>query len=653
MKQLSIEITDTFWNNYRKLVKEQLIPYQWAVINDEIDVAIQQENANTLKPSEKSHAIQNLKIAAGLTKGHFSGFWFQDSDVYKWLEATAYTLRYAPDTKLQKKADNLIDLIAQAQESDGYLDTYFQLKSPNRKFKHVAMSHELYCMGHYIEAGIAYYQTTGNQLALLIAVKMANCIDANFGTETNKYHGYPGHPELELALAKLAEVTANPRYTSLAAYMLNQRGTEPNFFAQQATEREFEQISELFNGLDPNPRSKYFQNQVPIREMTTAEGHAVRMAYLLTGMAHVARQNHDQSLVSACQRLWKNIVERRMYITGGIGSTVAGEAFTFDYDLPNDTMYCETCASCAMTFFAKQMHELEPNSNFTDIMERELFNGTISGMSLDGQHFFYVNPLQVNPTASAKDPTKSHVKVQRADWFGCACCPPNLARLVASIDQYIYTVKDNLIYCDQFISNITRFDNGITINQTSHYPWSGKIKLIITVTQNNDASIALRIPSWSLTNYQISVNHHLITPTLKNGYWYLDNLPMGTTNILLTLDMSVRSTKANQFVTADIGKVAVERGPIVYCLEEVDNGAHLNQISIAKRPEYIAQLNSDDLPVQFVQITVSGQKTIDHTTKLYTPQTNLNDQGKTLKFIPYFTWANRAPGEMLVWVNQL
>lgn len=652
MKQLSTKITDTFWNNYRQLVKDQLIPYQWAVINDEINVTIQQENANTLNASEKSHAIQNLKIAAGLKKGKFYGFWFQDSDVYKWLEATAYALRYAPDKELQNKADSLINLIAKAQEDDGYLDTYFQLESPDRKFKHVSMSHELYCMGHYIEAGVAYYQTTHNQQALDIAIKMANCIDHNFGPETNKLHGYPGHPELELALAKLAEVTADSRYTDLAAYMIDQRGTEPNFFTQQALERETAHISELFNNMDPDPRSKYFQNQKPVREMDTAEGHAVRMVYLLTGIAHVARQNHDQALIKSCQHLWQNIINKQMYVTGGIGSTVAGEAFTFDYDLPNDTMYCETCASCAMTFFAKQMQELEPNSDFTDIIERELFNGTISGMSLDGKHFFYVNPLEVNPEASAKDPTKSHVKVQRADWFGCACCPPNLARLVASVDQYLYTTTNDTIFCDQFISNTTNFDNGVKIKQTSQYPWSGKINFTITATQGNNPDIAIRIPCWSIDDYQIKVNQQLITPTLKNGYWYLTDLPNGTTNVVLTLNMSVRQTQANPLVTADVGKVAIERGPLVYCLEEVDNGPHLAQFSVTDQPTFATELDDTDLPIKFIKITTHGEKLNSTITDLYSANQQLATQDQTLTFIPYFAWANRTPGEMQVWINR-
>ncbi|MFD1465133.1 glycoside hydrolase family 127 protein [Lapidilactobacillus mulanensis] len=650
MKITSTKITDKFWQNYRQLVKEELIPYQWSVINDEISVNIQRENANSLDAVEKSHAIQNLKIAAGLATGEFYGFWFQDSDVYKWLETVAYALRYAPDTDLQQKADDLIQLIAQAQQPDGYLDTYIQLTTPQNKFKHVSFSHELYCMGHYIEAGVAYYQTTGNQTALDIAVKMATCLDNHFGPEVGKLHGYPGHPEIELALAKLADVTGDTRFTNLAKYMIDMRGTTPNFFAEQTKTRQAENITDMFDNMDPDPQAKYFQNQAPVREMKTAEGHAVRMTYLLTGMAHIARQTHDQSLIEACQRLWNNITDRRMYITGGIGSTVSGEAFTYDYDLPNDTMYAETCASCAMTFFAKQMQELTPDRKYADLMERELFNGTISGMSLDGKHFFYVNPLSVDPVASANDPTKSHVKVQRADWFGCACCPPNLARLVASVDQYIYTVKDDTIYVDQFIGNHTTFDNGLTIDQSGNYPWQGNITLKVTATQPSQSTLAIRIPTWSQPNYQLAINGVAQSIELNNGYAKISQVWSGTTELTLTLDMSARKTQADPKVTADIGKLAVERGPLVYCLEQADNGSQLPQLALPLTASFIEKTDENSLAIPFVRLQAEGTRIKEDSDALYSTATVRSVEATELNFIPYFAWANRTAGEMEVWV---
>lgn len=654
MKQPKIQITDPFWSEYRRIVKDVMIPYQWSVINDDVKIDIERENANAFKASEKSHAVQNLKIAAGLAEGDFYGFWFQDSDVYKWLEAVAYALRYAPDQKLQQTADNLLILISQAQEDDGYLDTFFQIRAPQLKFQHVSFSHELYCMGHYIEAGVAYYQTTGNQLALTIATKMADCIDAHFGPEANKLHGYPGHPELELALAKLADETHETRYSNLAAYMINQRGTKPNFFAEQASNNEPLPADFPFGEPEDNGQ-KYFQNNVPVREMQAAEGHAVRMTYLLTGMAHVARQTHDESLQAACQRLWTNIVNKQMYLTGGVGATVAGEAFTFDYDLPNDTMYCETCASCAMIFFAKQMLENNPDGEYADVMERELFNGTISGMSLDGQHFFYVNPLAVNPEASALDPNKSHVKVTRPAWFGCACCPPNLARLIASLDQYLYTIKGQTIYSNQFVGHTADFGNDLTITQTGNYPWSGEINYQITTRNNPDFTLAIRIPDWSQNNYVLKVNGVVQKCRLDHGYLKLSGPWTADTSIALSLDMAVRTTQANPLVTADLGKVAVERGPLVYCLEQADNGAHLPELSLHSAPTFQVQNNHDlGLPLKLTTVSTTGAKlaAVDPD-NLYQPaQANRPTTPQDLTFIPYFAWANRQPGEMQVWTWQ-
>ncbi|MFD1410310.1 glycoside hydrolase family 127 protein [Lapidilactobacillus gannanensis] len=654
MKQPKIQITDSFWSKYRQIVKDVMIPYQWSVINDDVKIDIERENANAFRASEKSHAIQNLKIAAGLAKGDFYGFWFQDSDVYKWLEAVAYALRYAPDQALQQTADGVVALISQAQEDDGYLDTFFQIRAPQLKFQHVSFSHELYCMGHYIEAGVAYYETTRNQLALTIATKMADCIDAHFGPAANKMHGYPGHPELELALAKLADLTNETRYSNLAAYMINQRGTKPNFFAEQAANNEPLPADFPFGEPDDNGQ-KYFQNHVPVRELKAAEGHAVRMTYLLTGMAHVARQTNDASLQAACQRLWKNIVDKQMYLTGGIGATVAGEAFTFDYDLPNDTMYCETCASCAMVFFAKQMLENNPDGEYADVMERELFNGTISGMALDGQHFFYVNPLAVNPEASALDPNKSHVKITRPAWFGCACCPPNLARLIASLDQYLYTVKSDTIYSNQFIAHQAKFGNDIQVEQVGHYPWSGTINYTIKTQNDPEFTFAIRVPNWSQASYTVKINGQPQKIALDRGYLKFMGPWSASTTIELVLDMSVRTTQANPLVSADLGKVAIERGPLVYCLEQADNGAHLPELSLAAEATFEVKNNHDlGLPMKLTTVSTTGAKltAIDSEQLYQSAATARATIPAELTFIPYFAWANRQPGEMQVWTRQ-
>ncbi|WP_261805897.1 glycoside hydrolase family 127 protein [Lapidilactobacillus luobeiensis] len=658
MQQPKIKVTDAFWQQYRHLVKDVMIPYQWSVINDDATVEIEQENANSYKATEKSHAIQNLKIAAGRESGDFYGFWFQDSDVYKWLEAVAYALRYQPDQQLQQIADDLVDLISQAQEPDGYLDTFFQLQAPQEKFQHISFGHELYCMGHYIEAGIAYFETTGNTLALTIATKMADCINTHFGPQPDKLHGYPGHPEVELALAKLADTTNDQRYRDLAAYLINQRGQQsPNFFAEQNAKNKNKQLDLPFPD-QTDPADRYFQNDRPIRELDHAEGHAVRMTYLLTGMAHVARQTQDDDLLATCQRLWRDIVDKQMYVTGGIGATVAGEAFTYDYDLPNDTMYCETCASCAMVFFAKQMLANEPDGDYADVMERELYNGTISGMSLDAQHFFYVNPLEVDPQASAQDPTKSHVKVQRPAWFGCACCPPNLARLIASVDQYIYTIKDDTIYSNQFIANHADFGDGLQINQSGNYPWSGQISYQVSVESALTFAFALRIPAWSQENFTVKLNGHPVNGTLKRGYLFLNQTWSGTTTIEVDLDLSVRTVRADQHVTADLGKIAVQRGPVVYCAEETDNGKNLAWLSLPVQPDFQVHSANQGLAVPNLKtITTNATKLVTSSnqtsTALYTSDTAPRSrQNQQVTLIPYFAWANRQAGEMRVWLDQ-
>lgn len=657
MQIKDIKVTDPFWTKYRDIVKNELIPYQWSVINDDKDIAIEKENAGAYDAVEQSHAVENLKIAAGLAKGHFYGFWFQDSDVYKWLEAVAYALRYAPDAELEGIADSLIDIIARAQEPDGYLDTYIQIEAPTHKWTHVSLSHELYVMGHYIEAGVAYYQTAGNQKALAIAKKMGDCIDANFGPEENKMHGYPGHPEVELALAKLADETGDAKYTRVAKYMIDQRGTHPNnFFEEQLKNVQTKKIEDPYFGdaSQPDPDAPYFQNDVPVRDMQSAEGHAVRMMYLLTGMAHVARQTGDESLMAACQRLWEDITQRQMYVTGGIGSSAPnGEAFTFDYDLPNDTAYAETCASCAMAFFAKQMRDGRQDADYGDVLERELYNGTISGMSLDGEHFFYVNPPEVDPEASAKDPMKSHVKVQRAAWFGCACCPPNLARLVASVDQYIYTVTDDAIYADQFIGNETTFDNGVTIAQSGNFPWSGEVTFQVRAAGSVDTTLAIRIPAWSRHNYQVTVAGKPYAGVPDHGYLKIKQTWSGTTTITVSLDMSVQEIHADPRIKDDVGKVAIQRGPVVYALEEADNGKHLQANSVAADAQFTVTENNSTFAVPTVQLTTTGTHTDAATVPgtLYGASATVLTHAQPLVFIPYFAWANRTPGEMMVWVH--
>ena len=470
MKTGKTVITDPFWLHYRSLVRHEMIPYQWKVLNDEIDVRIERERDDAAIPNEKSHALENFRIAAGIHEGHHYGWVFQDSDVYKWLEAAAYSLMEEPDESLKGMADSVVDLIARAQEADGYLGTYFTIEEPERKFKSLMNSHELYCAGHFMEAAAAYYEATGNRKVLDTARKLAACIEKALGPEGA--FGYDGHEEIEIGLMKLYHLTGEEQYLNLSRYFLRIRGTDEDFFGEQR--KTDPGSSPLIGGMDQLKR-RYFQVHRPPVEQDTAEGHAVRLVYMCTAMADVAAAAGDRDMLDACRRIWRNIVDRRMYITGGIGSTVHGEAFTFDYDLPNDTMYCETCASVGLVFFASQM----------------------LGTALDGKHFFYVNPLEVNPAASKWDPGKSHVKPVRPEWLGCACCPPNLARLLASVDRYIYTVKEDLCLVNLYISNTADLPvsgGSVRITQLTDYPADGTIRIRVSAPEDRPFDLGLRIP---------------------------------------------------------------------------------------------------------------------------------------------------------------
>lgn len=642
-----VEVTSDFWKRYRELIVKEVLPYQWAVMNDEADISIAEDPQNNGQ-DKNSHAVANLKIAAGKMEGHHYGFPFQDTDVYKWLEAAAYSFNYHPNEDLQKITDELIDLIAEAQDDDGYLSTYFQIDAPERKFKRLQQSHELYTMGHYIEAGVAYYQSTGNQKALDIATRMADCIDQNFGLEDGKIPGYDGHPEIELALARLYEVTKEKRYLDLAHYFLNQRGQDPEFFDKQIKEDGEER------DLIPNMRDfpySYYQNDKPIKDQEALTGHAVRVVYLCTGIAHVARLTGDEDLLAACKRFWNDIVKRRMYVTGNIGSTTTGESFTYDYDLPNDTDYGETCASVGMSFFAKQMLTIEAKGEYGDVLEKELFNGTLSGMSLDGKHFYYVNPLEADPVASKGNPGKSHVLTHRADWFGCACCPANLARLIASVDQYIYTEGEDAVLSHQFISNTAEFQNGVTVSQTNNFPWAGDIHYTIENPSGEDFKLGIRIPGWSnKTSYKVNGENKSLS--VEDGFVYVVATD-GTTTIDIELDMSTKFMCSNNRNVSDYGKVAVQRGPVVYAAEQADNEIPLwlYKVNTKEEPEY----HFDEKLLDGVGVlkVVADKPALDsENDDLYVEDQEQELIPSTLTLIPYYAWANREDGQMRVWLNK-
>jgi len=622
-----------------KLVRKEVIPYQWQALNDE------------LPDTEPSHAVENFKIAAGRSEGEFQGMVFQDSDVAKWLEAVAYQLTVNSDPELEKRADEVIDLIGEAQQEDGYLNTYFIVKEPEMKWKNLAECHELYCAGHLIEAAVAYYKATGKDKFLNIMQKNADLIESKFGPEADKLKGYPGHQEIELALIKLYEVSGKEKYRDLAKFFIDQRGKEPFYFDQ---EWEARGKIDHWDDFHQNVKRDYYQAHAPVREQKAAAGHAVRALYMYSGMADVARVTGDQSLIGACKQLWDNTTSKQMYITGGTGSSVQGESFTFDYDLPNDTAYTETCAAVALVFFAQRMLHLKKKGEYADVMEKALYNGALSGMSQNGKRFFYVNPLEVQPEVCEQREDHKHVKPTRQKWFGCACCPPNLARLLASIGSYIYSQNEEQLFVNLYADSEAEFkfkEQQVSINQKTNYPWDEEIEIEIKAEKEVEFELALRIPGWCRkAALQVNGKNIDLTEIIEAGYakikrkWQNDR-------IKLILKMPVEKIYANPEVREDIGKVSLQRGPIVYALEEVDNGKNLPAVYLADDAELKAEYKKDLLGG--VTVVKGSAYKLDKDifgSSLYSTQKPEFKQIE-IQAVPYYTWDNRKSGEMLVWLN--
>ncbi|WOO35301.1 glycoside hydrolase family 127 protein [Anaerocolumna sp. AGMB13020] len=637
----AVTLKEGFFKEYTKLVQEVVIPYQWEALNDRIPEA------------EKSHAINNFRIAAGEAEGEFEGLVFQDSDLAKWLEAVGYSLASKPDSQLEAWADEVIELIEKAQQKDGYLNTFFTLKRPGERWTNLLECHELYCAGHMMEAAVAYYEATGKRKLLEVMCRFADHIDSVFGTEEGKLHGYDGHEEVELALVKLYKVTGNEKYLNLSRYFIDERGQEPSFFIEEWEKRGRVPFWNVYE--DRKPELSYYQAHIPVREQTEAVGHAVRAVYLYAGMADIAALTKDEELKQSCRRLWDNIVTRQMYITGGIGSTHSGEAFTFNFDLPNDTVYQETCASIGLFFFAHRMLLMEKDSSFADVMEKALYNSIISGMGFDGKSFFYVNPMEVWPEASAKNPERRHVMPVRQKWYGCACCPPNLARLIVSLKQYIYTYNNEALYTHLYIPSKTEVLTGedvFTLEQSTAYPWNGDIRIITEFKKARNYTLAFRIPGWC-RQVKITVNgeNYPLEGNVAGGYVSVTRRWKEQEEIRISFEMPVELIQSHPEVRANAGKVALQRGPLVYCLEEADNGENLSALSIDTESEFEIK-KEPDLMKGALSVTGKGVRIPDDKweNSLYQPYKK-QEKDVVIKAIPYFLWGNRKSGEMLVWMN--
>lgn len=614
-----------FIEKYQNIISNTVIPYQYSVLWDKAEGA------------EKSHVAKNFINAAKVLHGEdvgdgFYGMVFQDSDAYKWLEAAAYSLALRRDDELERYADELISLIAAAQDSDGYLNTYFTIKDRDKRWTNLLEGHELYCSGHMIEAACAYYEATGKRVLLDVAVRNAKCIYDRFIVQGVK--GIPGHPEIELALLKLYRLTNNAHFLELAKMFIDERGKDPAFFAKEAEKRDW-----TVWGSDPWSND-YRQSAKPVREQSEATGHAVRAVYLYTGMADLAAETDDSELLAACRRLWKNIVSRRMYITGGIGSTGMGEAFTVDYDLPPDTAYCETCASVGLMFFAERMLESEINSEYADIMELAFYNTVLAGMQLDGKRFFYVNPLEVDPGITGKACIHAHVLPSRPKWYACACCPPNVARLIGSIGKYAYGEKNDTVYCHLFAAGKADFSNGMLLECTTDYPYGMAVKYKVI----GIGRLAVRIPKWSRRN-TLRINGSDVSPAPENGYQYID--VNGMAEVELILDGNPRFVRASGKVPRLTGMTALMRGPLVYCFEGADNGS-VRDLRIDRSVTPELHEFEPELLGGSVRLTASAYR-ISDCGELYTsdPEELTTCEATA---VPYYTWGNRGENEMRVWL---
>lgn len=611
----SVKVSDSFWGQRLKASREVTIPLAFS-------------------KCEETGRYRNFELAAhpsDTTK--VTGYSFDDTDVYKTIEGASYSLQTYPDKQLAHYMDSVLDIVAAAQEPDGYLYT---ARTMNPKHPHEwagskrwekveELSHEFYNLGHMVEGAIAHYQATGSRKFLDIAIRYADCVCREIGDGEGQVVRVPGHQIAEMALAKLYLVTGDQKYLDQAKFFLDKRGY---------TSR----------------KDEYSQAHKPVIEQDEAVGHAVRAAYMYAGMADVAALTGDTSYVHAIDRIWDNIVSKKLYITGGIGATNQGEAFGKNYELPNMSAYCETCAAIGNVYVNYRLFLLHGDAKYYDVLERTLYNGLISGVSLDGGGFFYPNPLE------------SMGQHQRQPWFGCACCPSNICRFIPSLPGYVYAVKDNQVYVNLFMGNEAELKVGgkkVILHQETRYPWDGHVTLTVDKNAAGTFAMKIRIPGWvrnqvvpsdlytysdgKRPGYSVKVNGEAVTSALEQGYFTIERKWKKGDRVELQLDMEVRTVKANGKVEADRGRMAVERGPIVYCAEWPDNSFNVlsllmnqhPQFEVVERADLLYGLNQIKTPVQTLEYDEQGRLVV-------------KDQELTL--IPYYAWAHRGPGNMAVWL---
>lgn len=632
-------VGEGFFGRYEKLVQEVVLPYQERALNDQIEGA------------EKSHCIENFRMAAkklktGSCDGEFYGMVFQDSDVAKWLEGAAYCLAQNPDAELEKRCDEIIELIGEAQHEDGYLNTYFTVKEPDKRWTNLHEAHELYCAGHMIEAAVAYAECTGKKRLLEIMCRMADHIYRHFIEEGAE--GYPGHPEIELALMRLYRCTKDERYRELALHFINVRGVDPDYY-----KKEMEKNPWRVWGSNVEDK-EYNQNYAPVRKQDKAVGHAVRAVYLYTGMADAALETKDTELAAACKTLWNNITQHRMYVTGAIGSAYEGEAFTKDDHLPNDTAYAETCAAIGLIFFSNKMLYLERDGKYADVMERALYNCVLAGMQLDGTKFFYVNPLEALPGISGEAQTHRHALPVRPKWFTCACCPPNVARLLGSVAEYAWHVDEGTLFSNLFVAGTLdmteRFGGRVSLRTA--YPYDNQLEYRFTPQEGKtgmEVSLAIRIPAWS-EKTEIRLNGKSVECEVKNGYAYIKGIYTADDVITVAFTMTARRVYTSSRVSANTGKTALQMGPLIYCAEGVDNENDVLSLSLKRDGKIRVSEYLPDALFGIRKLFAEGyRETVNEELYSFDRQ---KVQPCQVTFVPYYTWANRGLNQMRVWIPE-
>lgn len=635
MKKWKTEIKDEFWQPKIEKMCKEIIPYQYEVLNDRV------------AGIPASHAMENFRLAAGESEDEYSGMLFQDSDVAKWLEAASYSLRIIQNKDVEKCIDETVDLIEKAQREDGYLNTYYICAKPKERLANISHGHEMYCAGHLLEAAVAYAEASGKEKLLYVMQRYLAYLMRQIGRDEGKKRIYPGHPELELALYRCYQYTGNRDYLDFMEYLIDERGKQPSFL-----EKDFgfgEQYKDKWFSLS------YHQAHMPVRMQKDAVGHAVRAVYLYTAAAELAYEKKDKKLEECLNSLWKSVTERKMYLTGSLGSEEHGESFSEDYDLPNDRAYAETCASIGLIFWARQMMRLERSSKYADIIELALYNGAISGISEDGRHYFYVNPLMMLPKRAESRYDLRHVKAERVTWFGCACCPPNLARLMTSLPDYIGEngTEENSFYLNLYAAGTIILDEERrNLEVTGEYLTDGCMKFTFHDKKSGEGTIYtfnFRIPGWCGT-WTAKINNEIAEQRLKKGYWEAKRLWKDGDCVELSFEILPRFIYANAKVEADAGRTALMRGPVVYCIEEADNGKCLDALTIEQKNVEIEKdifLSDSKDRIEFMAYR-EIQKEEEKLYSYYAPK----KEKVKIKAIPYHLWGNRGLGEMLVWMRR-